>query len=732
MKISKKVLCFVLIIFLLIFAGCDKDIGKKDDNQKPDDGIEQIDEAQDPNHLGGMKYKYTGDWEYTGDYSYAGLYEKDGTIHTLPEENKTIGKSINITHYGAVANDKKVDNTAAVKAAIASAKEGDEIYIPAGTYYFKTQSLANPVYSHINLKSGVNLRGDGDDKTILVSAFPSYNNLNNETATISIINSSNITISDLKITAEVPEDAMPTNLSTTQNNPEGNQYAPVYGIYGFNTDIEEATSNIVIKNCLVEYFQTSGIQLTNTIDCTVKDSIVQNATDIGGGGAGYAVLIQGKGNESFNRIGTNVDSRYNVVENVTVNGPYIRHGIIFSYVSHNNLVYNCTVNESQDEAYDLHGEDEFLNVMTNNKAVNINSNGFGLGNGGSTHDATGPGNIIYGNEIIGSRGGISIVYGTPDSLIYNNIIKELQPDSIGININYGPNSKVVSNTINDLSGKSTGIVVNYNYVWDNPANGLSLVNIKKNTITKCETGIYLFAYKEGSIFTENNITECTNDFVDLNSSFVLPPSSDYFTPVTGTNFYPTQEGNINRGSWDTVVSNTGYFWFKGSEEEPGFNRMIFYEWDLKQKDIDAGDKIYLRLTFTSKSAKQHFFFWGIENLDWDATTLTWGNAPFVNNCINNSNLKEDPTGIYSTDDYPYAAKVYDPNTLLNPITDLEAVSVSEEFLTYYINITDYIKSLESTNFTMILSNETMDGSYSSIRNMKGNSKSLWPSIIIAK
>ncbi len=143
--------------------------------------------------------------------------------------------------------------------------------------------------------------------------------------------------------------------------------------------------------------------------------------------------------------------------------------------------------------------------------------------------------------------------------------------------------------------------------------------------------------------------------------------------------------------------------------------------------------MYLRITTTSKSAKQHFFFWAKEDLQWEASELTWGNAPYINNPTNNNELAWDSTGEYPISTYPYEAKLYDPNKDCVLITDLECVSVNESFMTYYIDITDFMKNtLKSNNFTIIMTNETMDAAYSSVRNMNGNAETVWPCLIFVE
>ncbi len=729
---------FLCLLSVVTLVSCTKekpqDKGTLDDNGTNDvDQDIRIDASLDPNYTDGLNYEYKGDWEHNKDYIKPGFYNTDGSIHELPKENEASGNRINVLMFGAKANDEEFDNTNAVRQAIASATEGDTIYFPAGRYYFTSNTLSSPYFAHIYLyTSGVNIKGAGAESTVLVSKFSAENNLNKSTATLAVMNASNVTISDLTFTAEVPEDKMPTDLSTSKNNPEGNQYAPNTQIAVMNTDPIESTQNVVIKNCKISYFQENAVLLKKTQDCSVIDCEISDATDLGGSGAGYGIQLSGNGFESFSMIGSTTDSRYNYIANNTLKGPYLRHAIILSYVTHNNLVYNNTIDGCQDEPLDLHGEDEFLNVIVKNKVSNVAKTGIGLGNPGSTHDATGPGNIIYGNEIDNALGGIQVSYGTPDTQIYNNVFKNLKDGSTGIRITYGPNTTIRNNEVSNAGGDSTGISAFYSYVWNDPSVGVYALDIQSNTIKNVKTAMYFETYKEGTKIKNNQFENCTNAIISDKDSFVLPPKSNYFDPVEGTAVYPTQEGNINRGNYESTINPTGYYYFKGSHDEPLFNRCIFEEYTIDRSLLDSSSKVYIRITTTSKSAKQHFFFWAKEDLKWEAGELTWGNAPYINNPTNNPALSWDPTGEYPISSYPYEAKIYDPNQECVLITDFECVAVNESFLTYYIDITDYMKNtLKSNNFTIIMTNETMDAAYSSVRNMIGNAESIWPCIIFA-
>lgn len=388
-------------------------------------------------------------YPYYKGYVYAGLIDKDGSLHTEFQENETTGQKINVALFGAKANDPEFDNTTAFQNAINACHAGDEVYVPEGKYYFSQATTTTPYYAHLLLKEGVNLRGSGRDKSILVSNYRDkeyvHKTYGKKTATL-VLNSGSSTISDLGFSANTDDSCLPEDINNTGvNNPNGNQYAPAFGIVVYSTSTLTLVENVCIKNVYIEYFQYDGIRLFCTRNCKIKGCVITKATDIGGGGAGYGIELRGYGHEYFQMIGTKLDSCYNIVEDNTIIGPYIRHGIILSYLTHNNLFYNNTVLDSADDAFDVHGQDEFLNVFTKNYARGSRRGaGLGLGNTGSSHDESGYGNVAYENCFEECKYGITVTRGTQyTQLIQNTIIGCTQ----GIYINDALNTTTKDNEI---------------------------------------------------------------------------------------------------------------------------------------------------------------------------------------------------------------------------------------------------------------------------------------------
>jgi hypothetical protein len=65
-------------------------------------------------------------------------------------------------------------------------------------------------------------------------------------------------------------------------------------------------------------------------------------------------------------------------------------------------------------------EGEYLNEIRDNTVIGRQRAGIALGNSGGTknkHDASGPGNWVHSNDLIGNRQGVLVILGTPDTLI---------------------------------------------------------------------------------------------------------------------------------------------------------------------------------------------------------------------------------------------------------------------------------------------------------------------------
>jgi parallel beta-helix repeat protein len=377
----------------------------------------------------------------------AGLYNADGTPHALHTDNPVTGKTLKVTDFGANPADNEQDDTPAINAAIKAAKRGDEVLLPNGVYNLNS-ALSTDRATHIELRSGINLRGESKEGVVLVSSFDGKSGTN--TRVMKALAQDSIVISNLTVSSAF-KGKYPTD--TTKNNAD--RGGPVTGIYIENSSTK-GSFNITVDNVILEKYQRMGVRVSKSRDVTIRNSLFRNATDLGGGGAGYGVVFQGT--PKVDRKGQDDDSLFNVVESCRFEGPYIRHGALIQYYSHNNAVRNNVFSGTALDAIDLHGEMEYLNEVYNNTIENIaGGGGIGLGNTGGTaptnHSASGPYNYIHDNVISGSRNGITVTMGSPKSIIENNTIKGSKiKNGTGITVMNGPDTIIRGNKITDNTG----------------------------------------------------------------------------------------------------------------------------------------------------------------------------------------------------------------------------------------------------------------------------------------
>lgn len=421
---------------------------------------------------------------------YPGLFDENGIEHPLHTPNPVTGQTINVVDFGADPEDNENDDRPAIEQALESAEFGDELYFPSGTYNFNT-TLSGETSTHICPKSGINWRGKSLNSTIIKSGY------GDKTIQrfFKMRGVHDIVFSDLTITS-----AFNGKYSTdrTSNNPEAG--GPRY-VLSIEEDSGVPCYNIVIDSVLVEKYRTHGVRLSNSHDVIVKNSIFQNTTDVGGGGAGYGVSIQGNGKHDNN-------SKYNVVENSRFLGPYMRHGILLQYAAHNNVVRYNYLEDNRLDAIDLHGEDEYLNEIHENEVRNIPTGaGVGVGNTGSTHDNSGPHNYIHHNLFINCREGVKVYLGSPNTRIeYNTITQSNVSSGKGIYILNGPRTIIKGNQIYSNTGPGfSGITLQYDGGTQGKGKGdPEDVRILGNHIYDNPYGVRLF-YGQRIIYEDNNV-----------------------------------------------------------------------------------------------------------------------------------------------------------------------------------------------------------------------------------
>lgn len=415
----------------------------------------------------------------------AGLYNPDGTPHEMPSPNATTGERIDVQDYGAIG-DGVADDRQAIQDAITAAQPGDEVYLPNGVYKLASSYSSD---TQIMLKSGVNLTGESREGAILLSDFdnrlgPDHTNTglsNASSRVLSAMNLNNITISSLTISSTW-DNEYPTD-PTIAHPLRGGYKHGIYMDRSSSGSSASAPYNIVVDNVLIEKFEKTGVRMAKGQHLVVRNSIFRNATDIGGGGAGYGIALQG--DFKVDRYGDDDDSRFNVIENNVFDGTNaMRHGIIVQAYTHNNLVQNNTLINNTYDAIDLHGEDEYLNEVTGNTIIGTRRGaGIALGNTGggypSNHSEAGPYNYIHGNTLRNNAEGITVVLGSPDTIIENNLIEidaasfdrgTYQQEAIGLRLLNAPRTIASQNTIRNFESSDVPIVLDYDYGDRNASN----------------------------------------------------------------------------------------------------------------------------------------------------------------------------------------------------------------------------------------------------------------------
>lgn len=464
---------------------------------------------------------------FSGDWNMPGLFEKDGTPHAMPQTIEQSGNIINVLNFGAKANDSSKDNFAAFKSAISNAQAGDVVYIPNGIYYFTGyEKASSEYYAHIILKSNVTLRGESKEGVVLVSCFTESMNEKSSTTLIAAVNVKNVAIKNLTVSSNTSDSVYTydkDNKDLITNIWTGPKYGITAATGGTITSLSEQARNILIDNVIVEKFRRIGIRIAKAQEVVVRNSTFRNATCLGGGGNGYGVCIQGIGHDD-DCTDTLYDACFNLVENCEFLGPWLRHGTLIQYYAHNNLVQNNTYDNTLLDAIDMHGEEEYSNELCNNSLKNVRAGAaIGVGNSGSTHDATGRNTFIHNNTIINCTRGIDVLLGTNYTVIYQNEIQgSTDITSHGINCRDADDVKILENTFKNID---QAVYINAYTVWGPSILGVpNNYLIRDNTFISCQRGISIKAKGENFIIEDNTFESIASNrqIVDDSSKYVLP------------------------------------------------------------------------------------------------------------------------------------------------------------------------------------------------------------------
>lgn len=362
-------------------------------------------------------------------------------LTTSFESPRTGGGSILDAGSFGMAPSTTVNQATALQAALNVADAGDTIEVPAGDYYM-TQAVRVP--------SGVILQGadSGATRFLVADGLEAFLFVPPGATDIEILN--------FTITAAVDsfENAVTVNDRYT---------SPL-------------AERIRISGLTIDKFSSRAISVRNARHVLVENCSISRATALGGGGQGYGIELRDDHNHD------------NWVRNNTI-GPVIRHAVLLQYRAHNNLVEGNTAIDTTEDAYDLHGEDEYLNELRGNlaywrdpeAAASITAAGFGVGNTGSTHDDTGPGNWIHHNEVYHYTYGVDIILGSHHTYVDGNHLHDLR--NAGVRIGNGGASFVYlrANRIEanawGLSGDNADhLTAHHNWFLNNTSGGIRLAS----------------------------------------------------------------------------------------------------------------------------------------------------------------------------------------------------------------------------------------------------------------
>lgn len=449
-------------------------------------------------------------------------------------------KLIDVTLNGVTPDDGK-DDTEQIRALIESANPGDALYFPNGTYDFITNESVI-----LTLKSGVSIIGESQEGTIFKADISDTSVSTTFMAGLAVTNMAvrNITFTS-RFWGEYPDPVSKDALGVNVDN-AGNY---VYGVnINYNAATGEGSNQLEFTNLTFENYSKMAMRMANTQDVRVKGCTFQYATDIGGGGAGYGVSFQGTA--STDTYGFDYDSCHNIVEECQFIGPYIRHGVLLQYYTHNNLIINNMLYSTGYGSIDLHGEDEYLNEIAYNEVYNCRwGGGIELGNSGAGHDLAGPLNYVHNNYLEGGLRGIDVVLMTDDTIIENNEIHDMTYS--GIMLKNAGRSWVTGNT---LTGNAAAFKLEadngYTYFGvDDWAGGVPTANnvfgntLRDNTkdydVTAGEDN-FLEGFSDSSYTTDVSSNSYLMAIDVQNGKFTRP-----FVPETENYYLYTNEATLN-------------------------------------------------------------------------------------------------------------------------------------------------------------------------------------------
>jgi hypothetical protein len=459
---------WVILVLVILLTAC-----TVEESDGPVDSADTV-EPEQPKH---------GDWQDPG------LVDRSGKPIEVPMPGSAVGRTLDVTDFGADPVPDSQDDAAAIRAALNTAEPGDEVVLPAGTYDLRSTD-PNDESANIVLKSGVDLRGEGQESTVLLTSLDGED----DSRVIRGSGVHDVIVADFTITSRYEG---PLGDDPDDGDAGG---GPMYGIY-LGAHEGRASSQILVENVGIRRFERHGISVKASREVTLSGNHISEATAIGTGGQGYGIAVEGSRDQHDPNAAN--DSRHNVVIGNRFDGRHLRHAILLQFPTHNNLVAENIIVGSHLDAIDLHGEGEYLNEVRDNTVINGQRAGIALGNSGGSknkHDASGTGNWVHSNNLIGNRQGILVILGTPDTLIEDNRITAGEDSEVGIEIRNAPGTKLLGNQITGGTDGFWSIQLRGDRGTDGRGKGIpSGIRMESNVIRQAANGIRIDAGKDLSM-----------------------------------------------------------------------------------------------------------------------------------------------------------------------------------------------------------------------------------------
>ncbi|WP_067727875.1 glycosyl hydrolase family 28-related protein [Oceanobacillus damuensis] len=184
-----------------------------------------------------------------GDWQDPGLVDRTGEPIEVPTPGPATGRTLDATDFGADPEPDSQDDATAIRAALDAAEPGDEVVLPAGTYDLRSTDPADES-ANIVLQSGVDLRGEGQENTVLLTSLDGEDNSR-------VIRGSgvhDVIIADFTITSH--------HEGPLGDDPDDGDAGggPMYGVY-LGAHEGKSSSQVLVENLSIRRFERHGISV---------------------------------------------------------------------------------------------------------------------------------------------------------------------------------------------------------------------------------------------------------------------------------------------------------------------------------------------------------------------------------------------------------------------------------------------------------------------------------------